>query len=214
VNVAVLPAKPLALAKTRLAPALAPAERMAVARAMFDDVLAALRATSVLDAVLVVTADSELAERARAGGAGVVDEETPRGLNGAVALGTDAAVSLGAGLVIVVLSDVPLARPADVRELIARTPRRGGLLVPSKEGTGTNAMVRRPPAAFPPSFGGRSLERHVAAAERRHVPCVIRPDARVAFDVDTPDDLRLLIARPSATTTYAVAVAMSLAATA
>ncbi len=60
-KVALLPAKPLPLAKTRLGTVLADAERMRVAEAMFSDVLRALAAARGLDAVVVVTADDHLA---------------------------------------------------------------------------------------------------------------------------------------------------------
>jgi 2-phospho-L-lactate guanylyltransferase len=202
VTVAVLPAKLLALAKTRLAPLLPDADRARVAAAMFSDVLHALTTAHTIDAVVVVTADATLASHARRGGAVVVDEGVPRGLNGAVALGTDSALRLGAASVLVVLSDVPLVEPGDVDDLVRRAPAHGALVVPSKEGTGTNAILRRPPTVFPPCFGGRSLERHVAAAERAAIPCTIVRNARLELDLDTPDDLRTFARERSATATY------------
>lgn len=201
-RIALLPAKPLSLAKTRLASVLDDRERMIVAGAMFTDVLAALRAARGLDAVVVITADSSLATQATRAGAVVVDEGSPRGLNGAVSLGTDAALALGATSVVVLLSDLPLIQPADVDDLLARAPARGALVVPCKEGTGTNAMLRQPPTIFPPCFGGRSLERHVAQAERCRVACEIMRSVRIGFDLDTPEDLRLFASRISATETH------------
>jgi 2-phospho-L-lactate guanylyltransferase len=201
VKVALLPAKPLLSAKTRLGSLLDDRARMTLAGAMFADVLDALRGATGLDAVVVVTADATLAARAHRVGAVVIDEGAPRGLNGAVSLGTDAAVRLGASAVLVVLSDVPLVTSGDVDELLARAPRRGALVVPSKEGTGTNAMLRQPPTVFPPCFGGRSLERHVATAERADVPCEIVRSVRLGFDLDTPEDLRAFAALRSATAT-------------
>jgi 2-phospho-L-lactate guanylyltransferase len=202
VKVALLPAKPLTLAKTRLGTLLDDDERMRVAAAMFADVLHALGAAHGLDAVVVVTADATLAARARAAGAVVVDEGAPRGLNGAVALGTDTAMRLGATTAVVVLSDVPLVEPADIDELLAKAPPHGALVVPSKEGTGTNAMLRQPPSVFAPCFGGRSLERHVAAAERARIACAIARNPRLELDLDTPEDLRAFAAHASATETY------------
>jgi 2-phospho-L-lactate guanylyltransferase len=202
VKVALLPAKPLPLAKTRLGSLLADHDRMALAGAMFDDVLHALCATTGLYAVIVITADASLAARARRTGASVFDEGAPRGLNGAVGLGTEFALSMGATSVLVVLSDIPLVRATDIDELLVRAPARGALVVPSKEGTGTNAMLRQPPTIFPPHFGGRSLERHVAAAERGGLACEIVRSARIGFDLDTPEDLRAFAAHESATETY------------
>lgn len=201
-KVALLPAKPLPSAKTRLGSLLDDQARMTLAGAMFGDVLDALCGATSLDAVVVVTADATLAARARHAGAVVVDEGAPRGLNGAVNLGTETAVRLGAATVLVLLSDVPLVTPGDIDDLLARAPRRGALVVPSKEGTGTNAMLRQPPNLFPPCFGGRSLDRHVATAERADVPCEIVRNVRLGFDVDTPEDLRAFAVLASQTTTH------------
>lgn len=212
-KVALLPAKPLLAAKTRLGSLLDDQARMTLAGAMFADVLAALCGATGLDAVVVVTADATLAARAHQVGAVVIDEGAPRGLNGAVSLGTDAAVRLGALAVLVVLSDVPLVTSSDVDELLARAPRRGALVVPSKEGTGTNAMLRQPPTVFPPCFGGRSLERHVATAERADVPCEIVRNVRLGFDLDTPEDLRAFAALRSATATQRELLRLGAAAT-
>jgi 2-phospho-L-lactate guanylyltransferase len=212
VNVALVPAKPLPLAKSRLAPLLGDADRMAITQAMLDDVLGALRRARLVDRVLVVTADRQLAAQAGARGASVVDEGAPRGLNGAVTLATEVALNLGAASVLVVLSDLPLVTAPDVDALLARAPERGVLLVPSKEGTGTNAFLRRPGGVVPPCFGGRSLERHVSAAERRRLACTIAPDARIAFDLDTPEDLRVFAATATATATYAEATRLGLSA--
>jgi 2-phospho-L-lactate guanylyltransferase len=208
VTVALLPAKLLSVAKTRLGTLLDDRQRMAIAAAMFDDVLGSLRRATMLDAVVVVTADARLAARARLQGALVVDEGAPQGLNAAVVLGTETALRLGATSVLVLLSDIPLIAPADVDELVQRAPERGALVVPSKEGTGTNAMLRRPPALFPPCFGGRSFRRHVAAAERHAVACEIVRNARIAFDLDTPDDLRAFAARRADTATHRTIAAL------
>lgn len=210
-HIALLPAKPPHLAKTRLSPLLAPRDRAALSRAMFDDVLAALTGSHLLDVVIVVTADAELAEGARSLGARAVAEGSPTGLNSAVRLGTTAALELGASSTLVVLSDIPLLRPADVDELIRCAPGHGAALVPSKEGTGTNAILRRPPHVFPTFFGARSLERHVAAAADRSLPCTVLHSRRVELDIDTPEDLLVLASEESLTATYRETVRLGLA---
>jgi 2-phospho-L-lactate guanylyltransferase len=133
-------------------------------------------------------------------------------LNGAVTLGTDAAVRMGASAALVVLSDLPLLCASDVDDLVERAPTGAVLVVPCKDGTGTNAILRRPPAVLPPCFGGRSLERHVGVAERQRLTCEIVRNARIEFDLDTPEDLRAFAAAPSATVTHDAIVRLRLAA--
>ena len=105
-------AKQLEFAKTRLAPVLPPGERRSLAEAMFRDVLAASLGATAADHVSVVTSDAGLLAMARAAGALLIDEEYPRGLNVAVALGTSALIAQGARTVCTVLSDIPLVEAA------------------------------------------------------------------------------------------------------
>ncbi|MGH7897717.1 MAG: 2-phospho-L-lactate guanylyltransferase, partial [Candidatus Binatia bacterium] len=86
---ALLPTKPLALAKSRLAPHLDDANRQALSYAMFHDVLECLCQSPSVDAIAVVTADRKLLDLAIHMRALAVDEGSPRGLNGAAALGTE-----------------------------------------------------------------------------------------------------------------------------
>ena len=151
-KVALLPAKPLPLAKTRLGTVLADAERMRVAEAMFSDVLRALTAARGLDAVVVVTADDHLATSARRVGAVLVDEGAPRGLNGAVGLGTEAAIRLGATSVLVVC-----------RTCRSSSPRR-------RRARDARPEARRPRVAVQ---GGHRNERH-AAMSPHGLPAVFR----------------------------------------
>ena len=141
-------AKQLALAKTRLAPAFpAAAERSALAEAMFRDVLAAALGARLPVMVAVVTSDAALIALARAGGAIVIDEEYPRGLNVAVGLGTEFLIGRGATTVCTLLSDIPLVTGEDIDASFAAIAPGGAgvVLVPSVDLTGTNIMTRMPP---------------------------------------------------------------------
>ena len=65
-------------------------------------------------------------------------------------------------------ADLPLMRPEDIEAILAAgAPGRSALIVPSHEGTGTNAMLLRPPTALAPRLGPDSLARHTAQASRR-----------------------------------------------
>src|ERR1051326_6129216 len=116
---AVLPTKPLALGKTRLAPHLSDADRKALSFAMFHDVLECLCRAHHVDAIAVVTADRRLLDLAMRMRAVAIDEGTPRGLNAAAALGTAHALEHGATSVLIVLSDLPLLTAEEVDALYA-----------------------------------------------------------------------------------------------
>jgi 2-phospho-L-lactate guanylyltransferase len=61
-------------------------------------------------------------------------------------------------------------------------------IAPCRHGTGTNALLVRPPNLIPFAFGPASFDAHYTAARAAGVePAIYRADS-VAFDLDTPED--------------------------
>ena len=193
--VAVIPVKPFRIALGRLADALTPKERWQLQHAMLEDVLEACRQSPGVDP-LVVTADHEAVRLARREGADVVaDYNPPRGMNAAVRLGLVRAGMRRAEAALVLPADLPLITSEDLRSLVgAATGAPEVVLVPSRDGTGTNALLLTPPGVLEPELGPGSLARHLQQASRRGCParCIRLPG--VALDIDTPDDLAALMA--------------------
>ena len=183
--------KPLALALGRLAGVLPAPVRRALQAAMLEDVLAACRGASALGPVLVVTADPAAAALAHDGGARVVaDHAPPRGMNAAVVRGLLAAEAAGAGAGLVLTADLPLATAEDLAALLEAAPAGAGVTIaPSRDGTGTNAMLVRPLWAVRPQLGPGSLARHSAAAAAAGLALVRVERPRLALDLDIPADL-------------------------
>jgi 2-phospho-L-lactate guanylyltransferase len=181
-NVAVLvPIKAFADAKVRLAAALPAAERADLARTMAATVIAAAHDLPVS----VVCDDDDVAVWAAARGASVI-LRPGRGLNGAVADGVAALAAGGASHVVVAHADLPLA--SDLRPVAAGF--EGVTLVPDRHGDGTNVLCVPTTAAFEFQYGPRSFARHRAEAERLGLAHRVIEDARLAWDVDLPEDLR------------------------
>ncbi|MBI3301006.1 MAG: 2-phospho-L-lactate guanylyltransferase [Deltaproteobacteria bacterium] len=202
-NFAIVPVKALAWGKSRLSSCLSDAARHALSQAMLTDVLTSLRRASTVDGVAVVTSDATLLALARQLGAFAVDEKYPRGLNGAVAVGTEFCLRQGATALLVLLADLPLVTSEDVDLLFRRL--NGGpevLLVPCKEGDGTNALLRVPPPVIDPCFGGPSLEAHQKEARRQGVACRVVEVPHIAFDLDSVTDLERFAVQMSETHTY------------
>jgi 2-phospho-L-lactate guanylyltransferase len=226
--VPLVPVKALAAAKGRLGPWLDPLERRLLAIAMFEDVVAALRAVPGLEAPVVVSPDREVWRRAEAIGCRVVEEppaggsgglkpgppvdqgsaglkpsppvdqgsgglkersgrppvdQGSGGLNAALALA--AAGLAGAGGLLVVAADLPLASAAGFGRVLEAAEAAPVVVVPSHDGDGTNVLAWREPGSFAPRFGPDSAARHLS------VPGAVRVDDRgLALDVDTVEDLR------------------------
>ena len=71
-----------------------------------------------------------------------------------------------------------------------------------KEGEGTNALLRTPPLVIPTCFGGPSLNAHQVRAREGNVACRVIEAPRIAFDIDSVEDLKLFASKPTATHTY------------
>jgi 2-phospho-L-lactate/phosphoenolpyruvate guanylyltransferase len=203
---AIVPVKALSEAKSRLGPVLSLALRRSLVLAMFEDVLDALAATPGIDSVLVVTADSDVGDLARHKGAAVLHEDRSLGLNAALSLGAAEAKRLGAVRVLFIPADLPFATPAEIGEIMvppSPSERHHPVIVPARDGDGTNALLLSPPDALEPNFGPRSFERHCAQARERGLsPRTIRLEG-LALDIDEPADLAMLIARSRGRNRYA-----------
>jgi len=202
---AVVPVNRFDQTKQRLAAVLAPAARSRLARAMFQDVLKALRQSRSLAGVMVVTGDAEAARMAREAGAEVIHDEAGAGTAAAVALAVRTLAAAGRAGMLVVPADVPLITAEDVEALIAAHAGHDGLagvtLVPAEADGGTNALVCSPPDALPPCFGTDSFARHVQAARERDIEPVVLRLPRIGRDIDRPEDLEAFMKAATASHT-------------
>jgi len=191
---AVVPVKDTRQAKQRLAGVLSAAQRRALALAMCEDVLAALAEATELAGVLVVTVDEAVRRLADRYGAEVTGEAADAGHTAAVAA---AAARLTAQrlAMLTLPADIPLLEAIDIEWLIAshRDAGAGFTIVPARDERGSNAVLCAPADAVPLRFGDDSFFPHLAAARSRGLaPQVLRLE-RIALDIDTPDDLALLL---------------------
>jgi 2-phospho-L-lactate guanylyltransferase len=175
----VVPVKAFRAAKVRLAPALAPAARAALARELADVVIGAAAPLPVT----VVCDDDEVRDWALAAGADVV-WCPDRGLNGAVADGVAALRERGVERAVVAHSDLPLATA-----LAWVADFDGVTLIPDRRRDGTNVAAVPTGAGFDFAYGKGSFARHRAEAARCGVAIRVVEDAALGWDVDLPDDL-------------------------
>jgi 2-phospho-L-lactate guanylyltransferase len=167
------------MAKLRLAPALEPSQRIALARAMAERVLAA---AGELPAA-VVCDDRDVAGWARDLGALVI-WAPERGLNHAVQDGVRHLAALGVTTVIVAHGDLPLAE-----ELSWVGDWAGATLVPDRQEDGTPVIGVPTDCGFVFSYGPGSFGRHVAEAQRLGLALRVVKSPSLSWDVDLPADL-------------------------
>ncbi|MGH2897571.1 MAG: NTP transferase domain-containing protein, partial [Solirubrobacteraceae bacterium] len=104
---AILPVKRFAAAKARLGDDLSAGTRRALAESMVTDVLMALRRTTAIDEVLIVTSEPTAEAIGHGYGATVLPDRADDGQSAAVLIGIEHAIEHGATRVLLVPGDCP-----------------------------------------------------------------------------------------------------------
>jgi 2-phospho-L-lactate guanylyltransferase len=101
---------------------------------------------------------------------------------------------LGFTAVLRIPLDLPLIQSRDIDELLSIDCSAPAMvIVPSRDGTGTNAILRSPPTLFPSHFGSGSFAKHCAEADAAHAQIHHRRNPRLEMDVDDESDLLALL---------------------
>ena len=189
-----LPIKDLRNAKQRLAGVLTPEERFTLAHAMLADTIRAVRGVQHADQILVVTNYEPAMEAARENGWEILREERQISESVSVDAASRHSEDRGITAVLRLPLDLPLVQSRDIDELLLTECAAPALvIVPSRDGTGTNAILRTPPTLFPSHFGSGSFAKHCGEAERMGARILERRNVRLEMDVDDEADLRALL---------------------
>ncbi len=186
--VVVLPVKPPARGKSRLA-GLSDAVRRDVAEAFALDTAQAAVSTPGVEAVLVVTDDFRLATSMRALGCEVIPDGTSEDLNATLVQAVaEVARRWPDATPVALCADLPRLRPVELAavlgEVAAHVAAGRAAYVADRAGTGTT-LYAAPAGQFDPRFGTGSAARHrtAGAVEAGSGATTVRTD------VDDLDDL-------------------------
>ncbi|MFN0085570.1 MAG: 2-phospho-L-lactate guanylyltransferase [Blastocatellia bacterium] len=191
-----IPVKDLTRAKQRLAKVMTQEERTALAWAMLERTFAAAARSRAADRVAVVTLYPPAIALAERHGMEVIVETEQISESASVDYGSIEAGKRGATAALRLPIDLPLITAEDIDEILTTASEDAAVvLVPSRDGTGTNAILRRPPNLFPSHFGAGSFRKHLREAGLARAACRVLHLPRVALDIDEPRDLLELIER-------------------
>ncbi len=186
-----VPVKPFAESKSRLAPPLDGAARAALSRNLLQRLLRSAQDAAIFAGVLVVSRDPAVRACAAAWGAEPLVEEVAD-LNAALEQARRTALERGAESILVLPADLPLVNADALRALVAAAPAGRGIVINPSDTGGTNALLQRPANALPFAFGVESYAHHCTMADALGLAVLVRRAPELAFDVDLPDDLRRL----------------------
>lgn len=184
----VIPLKPIASAKSRLAGALAApgSPRHAdLVRALAKDTITAARSAPTVRRIIVVAADPrEVADFGELG-VEVIGEQGPRGLNSALRHGTKMLRAADPWCVVGALqADLPALVAEDLERAIAEA-RCGRAFCADRHGAGTTLLLSAAGEDLDPRFGPGSAAAHAKSG----AVALVQPGPSLRADVDTPADL-------------------------
>ncbi len=191
-----IPVKPLALSKSRLAAVLSPAERSALTAWLLDRLLRLLTFRPGVGRVVVVSRDPAVASLAHTSGAEVYPDEAPLDLNLALTDALRQALAQGAESVLILPSDLPFVTTDDLEQILQTSGRV--TICPDRHAQGTNALLLRAPSGFTFHYGPGSFWRHIQEAEKLGWPVQPLFLEGLAFDLDTVEDWQLFQAQTPA----------------
>ena len=187
---ALIPVKALSEVKSRLAPHLTLYQREELVLTMLNHVIQTLLDCPTLKRVSVVSPDQRVLDYAHMWGANALLEEK-QGHNPALQAAAKREIAQGTTALLTISADLPLLQQSDIERMLLASQHYEIVLAPSQEGTGTNAVLMRPPLALPYVFGPNSLQRYQEEAERRELLTTQVKRPGLSLDVDTLKDLEL-----------------------
>jgi 2-phospho-L-lactate guanylyltransferase len=204
-----IPVKDLARAKQRLASLMTQEERTRLAWAMLENTFAAAAGARNVDRVAVVTLYAPAIELARKYGMELIAETEQISESASVDFGSKEAKKRGATAVLRLPIDLPLITAGDIETVLENDGEEPSIvIVPSRDGAGTNAILRRPPDLFPSHFGPGSLAKHLAEAAAAKAACRVIELHRIALDIDDPGDVSEFIRLGQGASVYELLAAM------
>jgi 2-phospho-L-lactate guanylyltransferase len=149
------------------------------------------------DRIFLVSNYEPALERARANGWEMLREEAQVSESASVDAASQWCEAHGVTSLLRLPIDLPLLQRDDLEWLLGHAcPGPSMTIVPSRDGTGTNALLRTPPTLFPSHFGENSFPKHLAEARQRGADCTILRHPRLEMDLDDEDDLQAYLSQP------------------
>lgn len=195
--------KDLTQAKQRLAPVMTQEERTSLAWFMLEHIFKETARARGYDGVAVITSYGPAIDLAHDFEFEVIKETTQVSESVSVDYGSQFLRGKGVRSVLSLPIDLPLVNAQDLETLASRiNDEPSVVIVPSRDETGTNAIIRTPPDLFPSHFGPNSLTKHLAEAERCGAQYELIRLPHVAFDLDNAQDLAYLMENGEGCSTY------------
>jgi len=187
----IVPFKNYKSAKSRMRKDLSDEETEKIVENMLRHVLTEVSKSQMSDASFLITKDEEAISLAKQIGVETIEEKEQINESTSVDLATKILIRMGATSVLRIPGDLPLLTYNDIDSVFRESIETNScILVPSKSGKGTNAILRRPPDIIKSCFGEDSLRKHKKEFDRKQVQYKIVKNKNIELDLDCLEDLQ------------------------
>jgi len=187
----IVPFKNYKSAKSRMRKDLSDEETEKIVENMLRHVLTEVSKSQMSDASFLITKDEEAISLAKQIGVETIEEKEQINESTSVDLATKILIRRGATSVLRIPGDLPLLTYNDIDSIFRESIETNScILVPSKSGKGTNAILRRPPDIIKSCFGEDSLRKHKKEFDRKQVQYKIVKNKNIELDLDCLEDLQ------------------------
>ena len=193
---ALIPVKSLHHAKSRLASKIVPEVRTKLVFLMLEHLIDVVSNSGVIEKIFVISGDETVLRFAKKKHANTVYVPL-KNLNSDLRNALIQKELDKSGAILTISADLPFVTVSDIRSLIMLGHTNKVVLAPSKEGTGTNAILCKP-LAIPFLFGKNSFLKFKHETIKKNLRTAIYNSPTIAFDLDTPADLKALLAQDNA----------------
>ena len=186
----IIPVKAPEEGKSRLAGVLSAGDRQALNWRLLAHTLDQAAALADMAEVIVVSKSPDVLAEVAARGLSACVEPDGCDLNGALAFGAGYAQATGAREIMVLPVDLPWLSSHQLRQLVEDSRAECDVaIIADRNHCGTNLLLWRPAASARFHYGIGSAVRHAEIAAGLGLRVTVQKDARLSFDLDTPQDL-------------------------
>jgi len=189
----IIPVKELRESKARLASILSSTEREELTMVMFSEVIENIRESQLVDEILTVTPDDQVAELGKSLGSSIILEDYSRGVNIAVFKGNEYYIARKFNATLVLPADIPLMAMSDLDRIIELALDKDVIITPSLNQDGTNALLQRPPGVIDTFYDNDSFTNHLRESIERNLKSFIFRAPSIMLDIDSPQDVLQVI---------------------
>jgi len=187
----IVPFKNYKSAKSRMRKDLSDEETEKIVENMLRHVLTEVSKSQMSDASFLITKDEEAISLAKQIGVETIEEKVQINESTSVDLATKILIRRGATSILRIPGDLPLLTYNDIDNVFRESIETNScILVPSKSGKGTNALLRKPPDIIKSCFGEDSLRKHKKEFDKKQVQYKIVKNKNIELDLDCLEDLQ------------------------